>query len=194
MKIFSLHHDRLIDPISFPDRAMTELALQGAMLLSGIECTASGIAHCLLEQHRITPSTYQVRALMPRKKLSTNLAETLELKRFMACLGGLSHVLEAPLDKQTGAHLQIAAVTFIPTEMTNLSGFRDVVRIDRVFLRLCLHWAVIPLTVAGRSRELHSDGLIMCSITDSHPCFRMDLAIHRRYSAIKRYDAINCLG
>jgi hypothetical protein len=118
------------------------------------------IATYMKQYENVTLSNEQVRQVMHKNVSEKRLCESQELELYMHSINGLSAVLEKPSGDET---FRLAILTFTPTELANLAKYGDVVSIDPTFVPMFLNWSIIPLTVVGPGRNLHSGGLALAA-------------------------------
>jgi hypothetical protein len=155
----SITHSHVIDPIAFAHKLLSRSMLSLVIDLRGSAgCTPAQIASLLKKRHKIALSSYQVREILRQDRSMET--ETVELEAYLNTHRGAvmfqEHV-EGDLTVRT------AAATFDEMELENLRLYGDVISIDPTFMQSSLEWAVIPLTVVGRNREIHSGGIVFTS-------------------------------
>jgi hypothetical protein len=132
--------------------------------LAEMNCNPEKVAAYLARDKGIQLSSHQISLLMHPNHQQRQSLESDELHEFMDQIHGRSFLQESEEDNQI---FRTGIATFTQEELTNLEQYGDVVAIDPTFVPLNLNWSVIPLTVIGRSREIHCGGLILCARTSA---------------------------
>jgi hypothetical protein len=160
----NLCHNHQRDPLVFEHLCLSQEVGELIKVFGRMHCRPEPMADSLREDRHVQLSSYQVSAIMYHDRAPRVRAKTEELREFVAAIGGECFFQDRADDGQV---LRSAVVSFTPAESRNLEEYGDIVAIDPTFVALNLNWSVIPLTLIGRHRELHSGGVVFCATTSA---------------------------